>query len=388
MRKFIKKIIEILDGTPAEYGRKRQVGQSLIEMAFISPLLIILVAGVVEIGWLANNYLVLQEVTRVGARRGTVLVGDNSPISWNNRASLIPKTIWKTTAPGSYTPLSPAADEPERIRFRDCNSPNEQDFGFYNLIVCIMLRSLDPLPFREGLDPTVTDPLIPEEMRFYPDDIVVSAFALLAVNNPVDVNFTAYGVTGKPLGNYVYVVGRYPYNANECTVAPDGSPVQVERDPFDYITDNQVTCEISTCGLAIPAFLELATYDESLGVIISGFDSNVDEFQRGFSWNGQHRVQLDEWNTVEVDCFGSQWTIERVERLVNLPNFNLNNEQREHLPPGQGLVLVEIFWRHTMMLDLPFFTPVYNMFDKNQTTITAWSAFPAPGAEPRVDFTP
>jgi len=58
------KIIQLLDGTPAVYG-KRQSGQSVVELALITPILIILLAGLVEIGWFANNYLNLLDVTRL-----------------------------------------------------------------------------------------------------------------------------------------------------------------------------------------------------------------------------------------------------------------------------------------------------------------------------------
>ncbi len=65
MRTFIKKIIQLLDGTPSVYG-KRQSGQSVVELALITPILIVLLAGLVEIGWFANNYLNLLDVTRAG----------------------------------------------------------------------------------------------------------------------------------------------------------------------------------------------------------------------------------------------------------------------------------------------------------------------------------
>ncbi|MCL4253483.1 MAG: pilus assembly protein, partial [Anaerolineae bacterium] len=66
MRKLLKTVIKILDGTPQPRGKKikRQSGQSVLEMTFITPLIIILLVGLVEIGWFARNYLTLLEVSR------------------------------------------------------------------------------------------------------------------------------------------------------------------------------------------------------------------------------------------------------------------------------------------------------------------------------------
>src|SRR5690242_13535329 len=89
MQSVPKKILQILDGTPAVYGHYSR-GQSLVELALVTPLLIILLMGLAEIGWFANNYLILLETTRVGARYGAVQTGDTSPLLWPNEASLLP----------------------------------------------------------------------------------------------------------------------------------------------------------------------------------------------------------------------------------------------------------------------------------------------------------
>ena len=89
MRASFVKLIQVLDGTPAVYG-KRQSGQSVVELALITPILIILLAGLIEIGWFANNYLSLLDVTRAGARRGAVLQDQQSPLFWDNKGSYVP----------------------------------------------------------------------------------------------------------------------------------------------------------------------------------------------------------------------------------------------------------------------------------------------------------
>jgi TadE-like protein len=89
MRKFLFKIGQILDGTPAIYG-KRQAGQWVVESALLMPFLIILLAGLVEIGWSANNYLSRLDVTRAGARRAARLQDQHPPFFWNNQHTYLP----------------------------------------------------------------------------------------------------------------------------------------------------------------------------------------------------------------------------------------------------------------------------------------------------------
>jgi hypothetical protein len=86
------------------------------------------------------------------------------------------------------------------------------------------------------------------------------------------------------------------------------------------------------------------------------------------------------------NCYGSEWTVAEVEQLINLPNFSLTAPQRQTLP-SQGMVLVEIFWQHNLLLQNPVFNPVFNALGTN-TMISVWAAFPVPAAEPRIRFDP
>src|ERR1044071_600525 len=135
MQSVPKKIFQILDGTPAVYGQYTR-GQSLVELALVTPLLVVLLMGLAEIGWFANNYLILLETTRVGARYGAVQTGDTSPLMWPNEASLIPKL------------------QPDSVSFvyahsyRDCKNLETHTRRFYNAIVCRMFDAMSPLDFR------------------------------------------------------------------------------------------------------------------------------------------------------------------------------------------------------------------------------------------------
>jgi hypothetical protein len=335
MRKRIHKIIQILDGTPAAYG-KRQSGQSLVELALITPILIILLMGLAEIGWFANNYLILLEVSRVGARNGTVLSGELDPLNWNYDASI------------HYDIQLPPVGETDPYNYRNCGQVSAYP-GFYNFITCLMERSLAPLELQVGICDNTTVPPTPCQ-----DDMVVSAFSLQAIDNTAVT--LKNPVPGAPSGVNMVVVGRWPHNANECGYNAAGavSP-QEPRDPFDF-SSNQDD-------------------DEAVN-----YYDTIPEEQRGFVYLAQHRL----WGN--PNCYGSEWTVAEVEQLINLPNFSLNVAQRQKLP-NQGMVLVELFWQHRLLLQNPVFNPVFNALGTN-TIISVWAAFPVPAAEPRIRFDP
>jgi hypothetical protein len=68
-----------------------------------------------------------------------------------------------------------------------------------------------------------------------------------------------------------------------------------------------------------------------------------------------------------------------------------NQSQRSTLP-SEGLILVEMFWQHSLLLRNPVFNPVFNILnDPNNpngggTVISVWAAFPLPTTEPRIKY--
>jgi Flp pilus assembly protein TadG len=54
------------------FSKRRECGQSAVEMALTLPLLLLLICGMIEMGWLASNRLVLDNITREGVRAGIV----------------------------------------------------------------------------------------------------------------------------------------------------------------------------------------------------------------------------------------------------------------------------------------------------------------------------
>lgn len=504
MRKFLKKVLKILDGTPKPQGKQRQRGQSVLEMTAITPLLIILLVGLVEIGWFARNYLTLLEISRVGARRGAVLGGEFSPINWDEWASLPPGESYDLEWTNYPTVSNPMLYEGKtlsniansRVLVRECSMLSNPDFpdmqvGFYNLVLCQMTASLTPLEMRRG-------DAIPIEDRT--DDIVISVFAIQMIHNgtPVvggDQLLIPNGIRdGEFQQGYIpVVVGRYPTKANECNIwqnSQNPSELRVittERDPFDfyrqvrdqktqpstntfldnstlltndaqfnaefyaslfgsrynhYLSDSAVNGRYGGVdvvqvyaeqpdGSRVPVGqypLELAVLRNGVWVSpgnLPAFDPyNYPEMVRGFSFTGYHRVGRDETRTVDVGgvptsferlCFGSEFSIYDIQELLlnsqfmltsaelaatraTRPDFGIiceedpfgaticRDEDLRAYFPNQGIVLVEVFWQHRLLLDIPVFSPVYNALGSDRTTIRVWSAFPAPSVTPNLKY--
>ncbi len=53
--------------------RKNETGQALVEFTLILPILILIVLGIIEFGWLLNAQITLNSAAREGARVGAVL---------------------------------------------------------------------------------------------------------------------------------------------------------------------------------------------------------------------------------------------------------------------------------------------------------------------------
>lgn len=378
MRKLLVKIVQLLDGTPAVYG-ERQSGQSVVELALITPILIVLLAGLVEIGWFANNYLNLLDVTRAGARRGAVLQDQKSPLFWENQYTYVPQAL----VPAPYRMDFTSVDDTEANRFwyrwmpadtapsgsnaitgstgiEPCQ-PDFRDRTFYSEVICTMITTMEPL-----------------ELNLYNgvDDIIVSAFAMQQV--PDGTVLAAY--PGRALnsdGPQVVVAGRYPSNANECNLyQTPGGPVRSEtvafldqyRDPFDINGNGTQDVKDYLGG----QFTELAGYDALAGT------DGLAEKQIGFALFGNHRIA----NTY---CIGSEWTMKEIQDLMNLATYAQTNDILSSAP-SQGVVLAEIFWQHEMLLKLPLLSPVYTAVGNQDglMVISIWAAFPLSSVEPHI----
>ena len=398
MRKTLSKFLQILDGTPAQNGNHRS-GQSLVELALITPILIILFSGMVEIGWFANNYLTLLDTARAGARRGATLQNQDSPQAWDNNATyLAPEVMspeWITRRIG-YMPYDPLLDEDQQQYARIKHHPLDSGGapypsgggceiqGFFNNVACMMVDSMEPLSLNaeNGVD-----------------DIVVSAFSLELVD---PASYPGSLGTHRPISGdvpQVVVVGRYPTNGNECDAVETALGTQIytdsmdPRDPFDF-NENLRTDRYASAfdpALNVYPLIWNAHYSELAGYDADQNNIELNEKQVGFSWLGQHRITIDQsgGGSLQTLCLGSEFTIADVESLVNLTEYVplAETARRENLP-GMGLVLVEIHWEHEMLLQIPVFNPVFDIMssDGKPPQIYVWAAFPLPAADPTIIF--
>jgi hypothetical protein len=378
MRRLFRTLLQLLDGTPAVYGPMSR-GQSVAELALVTPILIVLIMGLAEVGWFTNNFLILLETTRVGARLGTTLVAESSPLSWNNLGSRSHVAFPADAQP--YPPGPAGYTTPEH--YRDCE---RELVAFYTRIACNMKRSVEPLSFRDGSIGGLAANGI--------DDIIISGFAVHAVDPdnpdiPTSMKNDLALVTGLPNDvPQAIVVGRYPVNANECTVDNNGNPAVRERDPFDYIDDglrNYVLIDT-----LLPDTPENQLYFELEGMDAPAYPAfptgpTTRERQVGYSWAGQHYI-----SETNNQCVGSEWTIGEIQQLMNNAAFIIvadptaREAQRDRIP-SQGVVLVEMFWEHELLLKNPVFNPVFTILG-DRTTVTVWAAFPLPTVEPRIRY--
>lgn len=433
MRQIIQHIIRILDGTPAEYGRQER-GQSVVELGLIMPILLVMLAGIAEMGWFTNNYLIALEATRVGSRSGTLLEAEGSPISWERESVVIeeldPDYTMRTRRGVYPQPIVEAGQDwyfTRDARVIDAINgeadPGESNIcdqgifeqGFYTRVACTTLDSLSPLDDEFYLlvnssgNRNANDDFVPNGL-YQPDDnfalvvprndVVVSAFSLNRVPSLPDCApgctdkynerredvFAPYRdpgetdadfIGGAPINDngtpddasddfvdtgsaQIMVTGRFPSNANEC--ANDPSDV---RDPFDIDRQNDLdTWEIDEVRQVI--------LNDGFTLFDAGNPATTDKNVRGFALTGR-------WVTQD-NCIGSEWGVRRIEKLVNLPG--VYESEVEQLPDQQGLVLVEVMYRHELLLDLPLFGGIFNMFGsgggQDSGYIMVWAAFPLP----------
>lgn len=384
MRRLLRKTLAILDGAPVARGEK-YAGQSVVEMVIILPILLILIFGLIEVGWFAQNYLNLLEAAKVGARRGPFLTSENSPLFWDETNGTGSPRSWAPYLPGALgITADPNFQNDRRWISRGldpisgCGAIPEEEFGFYNIIACTVRESLDPLGIRDN--------------GF--DDIVVSAFGVQRVNVGTDINPSANPFNSTvvyPNGTQVVVVGRYPIPANECAFM--GAPPSVtERDPFDWIANGKLDWELAlnpTGGPDVPLLYELGQFIEATSSVV-GYADGIDERQRGWMLLGQREIQ--DSNGDPTGCFGSSWSVDRVQRELNISNF-LDEESERRFLPSQGLVLVEIYWRHEMLFDTMPYSPLVELWAGNPAdpedtrgVIEVWAFFPAPSVEPNIQF--
>jgi hypothetical protein len=248
MRATLRRIIAILDGTPT--GAR---GQSLVELTLTLPILLIMLLGLTEIGWYANNYLTLLDVVREAGRFGA----SRDPLEWPTGEELNYSRLDCEEISTIYDKLpfenntNPKGPTDPVFKYRD---RGERPVGYYDGVACSAVRNMAPLEFKDD-----------------EDDIVISVFQFFVLNR------------GTPNAT-VRIYGRHPALTNECT--GDDS-----YDPFDWNHN----------GL-----LRDAGEDPNLGDDAAIDPGNV----RGFVFRGNHKID-------GTSCIGSDFSTLEVEEMLD-----------------------------------------------------------------------
>jgi hypothetical protein len=301
MRRYLKKILLVLDGAPTPTANTPHArrGQSLVELTLVMPLLILLLLGLMEIGWLASNFLVLLDVTREAGRFGAT--GD--PTLWpTGEEHNLERMDCNTVDGGSYVDIDgrtylPMASTSHLPGF--FVDGGDSPIGYFDGVACTVVRNMAPLVF----DPSK-------------DDVAVSVFA--------------YVVEDFGHGAQVRITGRFPARQNECSNEP--------YDPFDFNRNGSYDLNED----------QFRMYD---GVEETGPADN-DENVRGFVLTGHHQV------SDAPGCIGSEFSTQEIEDLLN----GVSALENEH-SPNSGLVVVEVFWHHSQLLKLRWFQIIGDNFE-------------------------
>lgn len=163
MRKSLKMVMAILDGTPTGIR-----GQSLVELTITFPIFLIMIVGMVEVGWYANNYLIMTDVVRAAGRVGAL--GD--PTAWLANEERNHERLDCDHVAGVFKRL-PSDEDADYSSPKD-NVPGaffggetkkEDGLRYYDRVACAAISNMAPLEFDDDKD-----------------DIIVSVFSYAVVD--------------------------------------------------------------------------------------------------------------------------------------------------------------------------------------------------------------
>ncbi len=345
MKNVFRRVIKILDSQPA--GAR---GQSLIELAFTTPILFMMIVSTAEIGFLANNYLILLDAVREGARHA---VTDSPITNWHDYDTRSQyRTACKSDGgvynwitnpiqlPGNKTYYGPAAYPAPVVPPLGKEKSAPLPVGFFDSITCQTVAALDPLHFVP-LTSVAGD---------VPNDVVVSVVSYLNVcnDNPANCYQPGQNQYQIPIGSRQLVVtGRWPLANRECSSSS-------ERDPFDFPgRPGSVTLPASADG-------------KFRGFVMTGHSPS---FTGGSA--------SDPSTTTPAGCYGSRFAVSDIETLLNsIDQTGQNGTSVLASVPSSAAVIVELAWQHHQL----FGFPPLNLLGNPELYI--YQLFPVSAAEP------
>jgi hypothetical protein len=323
----------VLDGQPTQTR-----GQSLVELAITAPIFLIMLTGLVEVGWYANNFLIISDVVRSAGRFGSL----RDPLEWvegqEKNYEFLDCNVDSPDQgyPGENTynlvPPGNIITAPPSMGAGFFDGGESADLGYYDGVACSAIINMAPLIFDVDRD-----------------DIIVSVFSYVRLQTGCTNGITPC----------IRISGRFPTNQNECS--------SDSRDPFDVDDDGAID--------------NFERFYNDLGVELPYFDAATNEGYRGYVLRANHIPEDD------ASCRGSDFSLDRVEEMLNKTLIKTDTAldattvETSNLENG-GLILVEMSWQSDQLLGLPFF-----IWLPNPIEVGLWGMFPVPAAEPDLDCT-
>jgi len=355
MRGYLKGVIRRLDGQTT--GAR---GQSLIELAFTAPILVLMILGLVEIGFLANNYLTLMDVVRETARRAVV----EDVHAWPLKGARDFHRLDCDQDAGYYNMIP--GQSPGTNGYRDLGNPrgpqglgygpasnDKKPLSFFDGLTCHAIAIMEPLKFDDANDAK--------------DDVVISVISYAMIDyNTIPAEKLAPGwaaqIQANPKQGYrVTVTGRYPMENRFCIGADGSGDV---RDPFDFLRPEYLVNAHAGPGVADPGEPYSA---ENADYNLTGTSQGV----RGYVFTG--KAEANE------GCLGSRFTVQEIENMLNLP---LDTSLSAAKVPNGGLIIVEMHWQHHPLFLGPLFQGFTSGNKRNDPVLYIWAIFPVSSAEP------
>jgi hypothetical protein len=336
----------------------------MVELALTAPMLILMIIAMAEVGFAANNFLILGDVVRSAGRQAVSMSVTTWPYgearNWqrmdcNDRdsnpvGSMDFYTLLGNNVTTTDTRVPPRGEHLQPLGYW---RGQEATKGFFDELACAITNGMSPLVFDDGIsgEDTVTNPN-PK------DDIVISVvnYRRMSLDNPDDLgngnkitNIGSYG------NAWVRVTGRWPLENRYC-----GSD---ERDPFNYKTFAIRTGWNDTDNGNEGAGPDVTDPPLSLAPIVT-----TSQGVRGYVFTGR-AIQPD-------GCYGSAFTVQEVEKRLNIEGGTFNPKSA-----NGGVVIIEVFWQHHP----PVFGPLFQGFTGNRAddpVLHVWAWFPLPNAEP------
>ena len=150
MRATFRRLLDLLDGRPT--GAR---GQSLVELTLTLPVLLVMLLGLTEIGWYANNYLtlldVVREAGRFGATRDPMAWVDGEETNYHRLDCELFSNLFDKKA-GEDNTVRPG---PDLSLYGYHIGQESATIGYYDGVACSVIGNMEPLRFDDAKDDIV-----------------------------------------------------------------------------------------------------------------------------------------------------------------------------------------------------------------------------------------